>query len=127
MLNVKILEISEGIKKYIPISGLISIIFLFEAIMFISKENMDRILVSNYFNDFSNLNWISKLDYMVNMKALGGVMYTYYVIPFLISGLILLLAMIGSIVLTLSYKLNTKRQVLYSQINRDFQKSIKLI
>lgn len=36
--------------------------------MFISKENMDRILVSNYFNDFSNLNWISKLDYMVNMK-----------------------------------------------------------
>lgn len=125
MLNVKIVEISEGIQKYIPVSGLIALVFLFEGAIFISKENMNRIFVSDYFNEFVYLNWISKLDYMTNIKVLGSIMYTYYVLPFFLAGLILLIAMIGSIVLTLSYKLNTKRQVLYSQINKDFEKSLR--
>ncbi|MEJ0063675.1 MAG: NADH-quinone oxidoreductase subunit J [Alphaproteobacteria bacterium] len=45
-----------------------------------------------------------------NTRAIGMVLYTDYVYPFEVSGLILLVAMIGAIVLTLRHKTDLKRQ-----------------
>jgi NADH-quinone oxidoreductase subunit J len=53
-----------------------------------------------------------------NTKALGQVLYTSYVFPFQVSGLILLVAMIGAIVLTLRHRVGVLRQKVGTQVER---------
>ena len=55
---------------------------------------------------------------MTNTEALGRVLYTNYVYYFQASGLVLLVAMIGAIVLTLRHKPNVKRQNISDQVAR---------
>ena len=52
-----------------------------------------------------------------NTKGIGNVLYTDYFYLFQISGLILLVAMIGSIVLTLRQRQGVKKQSIQNQIN----------
>ena len=61
-----------------------------------------------------------------NTKALGLILYDRYFILFQLSGLILLVAMIGAIVLTLRHRKNVKRQNILSQIYRDPHKSVEI-
>ena len=61
-----------------------------------------------------------------NTKALGLILYDRYFILFQLSGLILLVAMIGAIVLTLRHRKNVKRQSILSQIYRDPDKSVEI-
>ena len=61
-----------------------------------------------------------------NTKALGLILYDRYFILFQLSGLILLVAMIGAIVLTLRHRKNVKRQNILSQIYRDPNKSVEV-
>ncbi|MDD3020108.1 MAG: NADH-quinone oxidoreductase subunit J [Alphaproteobacteria bacterium] len=53
-----------------------------------------------------------------NTSALGAVLYTDYVFPFQVSGLILLVAMIGAIVLTLRVRSSVLRQKVGDQVAR---------
>ena len=61
-----------------------------------------------------------------NTKALGLILYDRYFLLFQLSGLILLVAMIGAIVLTLRHRKNVKRQNILSQIYRDPDKSVEI-
>jgi NADH-quinone oxidoreductase subunit J len=61
-----------------------------------------------------------------NTAALGQVLYTKYLYFFQAAGLILLTAMIGAIVLTLSHKPNVKRQSIAAQNARDRHESVEL-
>ena len=54
------------------------------------------------------------------------ILYDRYFILFQLSGLILLVAMIGAIVLTLRHRKNVKRQNILSQIYRDPDKSVEI-
>ena len=62
-----------------------------------------------------------------NTQALGLILYDRYFILFQLSGLILLVAMIGAIVLTLRHRKNVKRQNILSQIYRDPNKSLEIV
>jgi len=53
-----------------------------------------------------------------NTAALGDILYTDYLYYFQISGLVLLVAMIGAIVLTLRHKEGVKRQSIAAQVGR---------
>ena len=61
-----------------------------------------------------------------NTKELGLILYDRYFVLFQLSGLILLVAMIGAIVLTLRHRKNVKRQNILSQIYRDPDKSVEI-
>ena len=61
-----------------------------------------------------------------NTHALGEVLYTHYVYLFQVSGLILLVAMIGAIALTLRARPNVKRQNISDQINRNPKDVLKI-
>ena len=63
-------------------------------------------------------NWTNRISNNLNLINLGELLYTYYAIPFIISGFILLLAMVGSIVLTLYHTQAVKRQDLFLQLDR---------
>jgi NADH-quinone oxidoreductase subunit J len=56
---------------------------------------------------------------MTNTQALGSVLYTDYILYFQLSGIILLVAMIGSIVLTLRERTGVRRQIIVNQLDRD--------
>nr|YP_009092442.1 NADH dehydrogenase subunit 6 [Gloeochaete wittrockiana]AIM52028.1 NADH dehydrogenase subunit 6 [Gloeochaete wittrockiana] len=84
-------------------------------------------------------NFFSKnLDYIaLDSKHLGselftnahqfGIIYTGYIYYFLISSVILLVAMIGAIMLTLHRRVGVRKQNIYKQISRDFEKAIKVL
>ena len=56
---------------------------------------------------------------MYKRQALGRLIYTRYVLLFQISGLVLLIAMIGAIVLTLRSRVGVKKQSIEAQNTRD--------
>jgi NADH:ubiquinone oxidoreductase subunit 6 (subunit J) len=115
MLNVRLIDINQSILKYIPIGGVVGFIFLIE-LYYIFKYDF----VTGQENNFIALeNWLNSLNSVSNLKLLGEVLYTYYVYYFIIGGLVLLVAMIGSIVLTLHHQINVKRQLVYKQLGRD--------
>jgi len=62
-----------------------------------------------------------------NTHALGNILYTDYIHLFQISGMILLIAMIGSITLTFSRRENTKRQSYFDQIQREKDSAVSLV
>ena len=62
-----------------------------------------------------------------NTHALGNILYTDYIHLFQISGMILLVAMIGAISLTFTERKNVKRQSYFDQIGRDKKSSVSLI
>ena len=62
-----------------------------------------------------------------NTHALGNILYTEYIHLFQISGMILLVAMIGAITLTFSKRENIKRQSYFDQIQRDKDSAVSLI
>ena len=96
--------------------------------MFISEL---IIVLINTKLDLTNIqilaNPISNYEGLTNTEALGSVLYTDYILYFQLSGVILLVAMIGSIVLTLRERDGVKRQSIQKQLDRNYQSSIELV
>ena len=80
-----------------------------------------------YKNTFIQTSSINTEINITNTHALGRVLYTDYIHLFQISGLILLVAMIGAITLTFSKKENVKRQSYFDQIKREKENAISLV
>jgi NADH-quinone oxidoreductase subunit J len=66
------------------------------------------------------------IDEIHNTQALGLLLYDRYILLFQLSGLILLVAMIGAIVLTLRHREGIKRQNVLAQMYRDPAKAMEL-
>jgi NADH-quinone oxidoreductase subunit J len=62
-----------------------------------------------------------------NVDAIGQVLYTDYIYPFQMAGIILLVAMIGAIVLTLRQRTGVRKQVIAHQIARKREDSIVMM
>ena len=64
---------------------------------------------------------------MTELETFGQLLYTYYIVQFLIAGIILLLAVVGSVVLTLNTlktESSPKNQVIFRQLSRTFKNSL---
>ena len=109
----------EQNSSHIPVGFLISTIIFFELIVVIGGWKLKPEI-------FSNL----KPEVMLgttNTHSIGSVLYTDYIHLFQLSGMILLVAMIGAIVLTFRKRSGLKRQSYFSQISRERSDSVKLI
>jgi NADH-quinone oxidoreductase subunit J len=106
-------------SKHIPIGLIISIIIFFELIIVISGWKYKPDLVSSM-----SLNIDSSIS---NTHAIGYVLYTDYIHIFQLSGMILLVAMIGAIVLTFRQRSGVKRQSYFSQISRERSDGVELM
>jgi NADH-quinone oxidoreductase subunit J len=107
MLDVDFTELRQGFLNYLPIGGLIAIIFGVELVLVVSSwafgPGISGALAS------------PTPDKITNTAALGQILYTRYIYFFQVAGLVLLVAMIGAIVLTLRHKPNVKRQSIAAQ------------
>ena len=130
MLDVKILETSKDIFKYLPAGGFIGGLFILEISLLIGDSFFNNPYVyDNIGNEFTNnyTNFYYKLDFFTDINVLGQILYTYYIVQFLIAGLLLLLAVIGAVVLTMNNNSQkTKKQMFFKQISRSY-KNVLLI
>ena len=106
-------------SKHIPIGLIISVIIFFELIIVIGGWRYKPDLVSSM-----SLTIDSNIT---NTHAIGYVLYTDYIHIFQLSGMILLVAMIGAIILTFRKRYGVKRQSYFSQISRERSDSVELI
>ena len=119
MLDIKTVNLTKNTIKYFPFGSFISVVFLFEILTVILKNfkanPYQNIFLVNFYYD-----WYEKLDALTEIEALGQVLYTHYVLQFLIAGYILFLAVVGSIVLTISSpRKKSKSQIIFRQISRN--------
>ena len=116
MLNIKIIELKESFWRYIPVGIFLSSLFIFE-IFYLINFNI-KVVSFNYLDYINYINWISLFNRGFSLEYLGELLYTYFFLAFLLGGIILFLAMIGSIVLTLNQSIFIKRQKIYKQVLR---------
>ena len=106
-------------SKHIPVGLIISVIIFFELIIVIGGWKYKPDLVSAM-----SLTVDKEIS---NTHAIGYVLYTDYIHIFQLSGMILLVAMIGAIVLTFRLRSGVKRQSYFSQISRERSDAVELI
>jgi NADH-quinone oxidoreductase subunit J len=112
MLDVDFAELKSGALQYAPIGALVGIVLAAELIIVLGGHAFAPQLATAVSQP------IPDLATRTNTAALGDILYTNYVLFFQISGLILLVAMIGAIVLTLRHKHGVKRQSISQQVAR---------
>ena len=110
--------LSESSSGHIPVGLIISALIFFELIIVIGgwKYKPDLFNSNNFkFNELSNTH------------SLGQILYTDYVHVFQISGMILLIAMIGAIVLTFRQREGVKKQSYIKQISRERSEGVDVL
>jgi len=125
---VMMLNITEQITKRSSRKGFInnmSVGFIVGAIIFL--ELLVVIGGWKYKGNFVSLSNTDPNTNLSNAHALGNILYTDYIHLFQISGMILLVAMVGAITLTFTKKENIKRQNYFDQIQREKATSVSLI
>ncbi|MBJ6361727.1 NADH-quinone oxidoreductase subunit J [Paenibacillus sp. MAHUQ-46] len=134
MLNIKLTEINEKKLRYLPVGGLLGILFLFEVLILVDNDvipllsyNIEDSYLKEIFTQLQFFDWSNELSTSHTIHALGNVIYTYYFYFFLMASIILLVAMIGAIVLTMQKGIHVKRQEIFLQNTRDFTKTIRKI
>jgi NADH:ubiquinone oxidoreductase subunit 6 (subunit J) len=75
--------------------------------------------------DYFFFNLVEYFEPITNLERIGQVLYTTYFYFFILSGFVLLVAMIGVIVLTLTDKSKSKKQLIYKQVYRNYNFGIK--
>ena len=109
---------SKGSSTHIPVGLLVSVVIFFEIIIVISgwkyKPNVKNTLSLEISSETTNTH------------SIGSVLYTDYIHVFQLSGMILLVAMIGAIVLTFRQRAGIKRQSYFKQISRERFEGVQL-
>ena len=110
---------SKSGYEHIPIGMIISLIIFFELIIVVGgwKYKPEVISASSIAIDQNT----------TNTHSIGNVLYTEYIHLFQLSGMILLVAMIGAIVLTFRKRTGIKRQSYFLQISREESDGVELV
>ena len=118
MLDVDFAALKQGFLQYLPLGALIGVIVAIELVLVVSTWAVAPSALASPSAPIT--------PDISNTAALGQVLYTKYVYFFQISGLVLLTAMIGAIVLTLRHKPLVKRQVIAEQNARTPQTAVEV-
>ena len=122
MLNVSedsVKNNRKGIINNISVGSIVGVIIFLELLVVIGGWK--------YKGNFKPLNSLQLNTEYSNTHQIGNILYTDYIHLFQISGMILLVAMIGAISLTFNKKENVKRQNYFTQIQREKSSAISLV
>ena len=120
MLNINFVKLKEGFHKQLPICILIALILLIDLFLVMTKSTYitQNTAVALPLTDFAGLS---------NTHAIGSVLYTKFMPVFLISGLILFVAMISAIILTHRKRANVRKQDASKQFRRSVSDSMEVV
>lgn len=118
MLDVDFAELKQGTLRYWPFAVLVGIAFFAEiALVAFSRGDVGG----------ANFNPAPGGDDITNAEAIGRVMYTDNLLLFQLSGILLLIAMIGAIVLTLRERPGVRRQNIAKQTARTRDEAVEAV
>ncbi len=121
MLDINIAAMRQGFLRYLPIGLVVALVLFADLYLMLQASlNSKPVLAAAALP-------IPPESSLSNTHALGMVLYTHYFFPFQLAGLILLVAMIGSIVLTLRTREGVKKQRAGKQIGRTRAAGVKLV
>ena len=119
MLESKLTNLNRNKIKYIPVGFIFAIVLLVPLLNEISFEFIDNAYSNTfYLNKYQN--WYDLTDSINDVEVCGQVLYSYFVLQFLIAGLILLLVLVGVVYLTNIF--NTTQmleQSIFKQLSRN--------
>jgi NADH-quinone oxidoreductase subunit J len=120
MLDINFVELRQGFLQYLPVGALIGVILLVELLFVFATW---AVLPEAGALARAPLPPPAEVS---NTRALGRLLYTDYAYLFQASGLVLLVAMIGAIVLTLRAREGVRRQNVARQIARTREQSVEI-
>ena len=116
------------------IRSFLGFVFLVETFLIFQNTIIFPIEIENnalnsfitFYSSNSFIDWITSFQYSFssNIKVLGFVLYTDYVLFFLLAGAILLIALLGAIILTMQSQENVVRQEIYQQLSRNAKHAV---
>lgn len=115
MLNVKLVELSTSIFNYLPLNIVVTFLLGYQI----------SYLVYSTFHPLDSIDLLSSVFIMDNITSFSNIqlfgqnLFLFNFFPFIITAVILLVAMIGSILLTLSHVSMIRRQEIYAQNSRN--------
>ncbi len=119
MLDTKSINLSKNVLKYIPAGFIFFIFFLTPVLILVSDHfNTNFLINSFYFNKYQN--WYDMVDSISDVEVYGHVLYSYFVLHFLIAGFTLLLVLIGVVYLTNNFN---KSQILEQSISKQLSRN----
>lgn len=127
MLNIKITELNKELVHYFPIGGIVGFIFLFNIFLTMLINGISSPLNFSLINQYNYMDWFDFIDSPNNIEVIAQLVYTHQVYFFILSGLVLLVAMVGAIVLTSQNRDNSVRvQHVFHQLSRNSKNAIFL-
>ena len=112
MLNVKIYSSSNNF--YLPFLSLGVLILMLQTFLVLEKVfSNSTFWTTNLPYSFNNY-----LDNLTSIDVIGQSLYNYYLVCFLLAGLILLVSMVGAIVLTLNFSSQRRNELVARQLSR---------
>ncbi|GJY05517.1 NADH dehydrogenase subunit 6 [Tanacetum coccineum] len=124
MFHIQIAEIHEEVLRYLPVSGIIGLIFWWEMFFILDNESIPLLPTQRNTTSLRYMVYAGKVRSWTNLETLGNLLYTYYSVWFLVPSLILLVAMIGAIVLTMHRTTKVKRQDVFRRNAIDSRRTI---
>ncbi len=118
MLDINLAPLREGFGEYLPIGGLVAVLLVIELAL---------ILTTGHFAPSQLPEPAPQPAGYSNTRELGRVLYTAYVYPFEIAGVLLLLAIVAAIALTLRRRKDTKYQEPREQIKVRRAERVRLV
>jgi NADH-quinone oxidoreductase subunit J len=112
MLDINFSDLRKDAMQYVPLGFFIGIVLLSELTIVYGAWAFAPNVEANLAAPVLRFNGAN------NTESLGQILYTDYVLAFQLAGLVLFVAMIGSIVLTLRLRPGVRRQKISDQVNR---------
>jgi len=116
MLDIDFAQLRSGFTANLPFGIIIAIVLLAEIVVAFSVHNTGPAFSAGHVAATTQ----------PNIVALGQLLYSRYLFPFEIAGLILLVAMIGAIVLTHRGRRDTRPQRVWKQVARRPDEAVKM-
>lgn len=107
MIETKLSDLSKNVSKYLPAGVFFGFILFFPLMLEISLTFNPGTLYNSFYCN-KNRNFYALVDYVSDIEVYGQVLYSYFVLQFLVAGLVLLVVLIAVVCLTNNY--NTKQQ-----------------
>lgn len=122
MLETKFKNVNKGILIYFPFGVLLNSIFFFEIVSSVSENFIfSNSYLSNNYDEVPNyVSYFNQINHLTDIQVFGHIIYTYFVLQFLIVGFVLFLVLVGVVFLTANpiYK-NHKNQTVFYQLSRN--------
>lgn len=114
MLNIKLVQINESVLRWIPLSFLLALVFVSEVLYVFIGVFSDYQLLGEF-----SFSWLKAVVNSETLNLFGGSLYFYFLYSFILAAFILLVALMGAIVLTISANKGSRRQAVYKQVGRN--------